>query len=114
MTELLIRLYIKYKNFENWLINLCRLVGFSYKLYKKDIFRRGNPDLLLEVVSEFISYAWRGYKYTTILSRTPEQSAVLLRTLVKNYYETKSSTVLEQILEVTKNEFIERERNGRK
>jgi hypothetical protein len=49
-----------------------------------------------------------------VMGRTPCQSTDLLGVLVKNYYETGSSVVLNQILEVLKNEFIEREKNGRK
>ena len=50
------------------------------------------------------------------MGRSVKRSAELLNVLTTSYIETKSETTLDQILEVLKREFIQREnkQNGRK
>ena len=114
MTNFLIKIYLKWKNFETWLLNLFYLLEFTKELYKLDVFRKGDPSSVLEVLREYVYYSWRNYKSLIVLNRTPEQSASLLSVLISSWFETGSSVTLSQILEVLKNEFIEREINGRK
>ena len=114
MTNLILKVYIKWTNFLTWLRCLFRLCAFSWQVYKQDLFRKGEPKLVLVALKEFINCAWGEYSNTLVMNRTPVQSAALLNTLIESWFETGSSTRLNQILEVLKNEFIERESNGRK
>jgi hypothetical protein len=48
------------------------------------------------------------------MNRNAGQSTALLGVLIDKWFEDHSIVTLNQILEVLKNEFIEREKNGRK
>lgn len=93
---------------------LDKIYAFSKYLYDNRVFHNGNPEDVLKVLSTFTELAWDEYPDSVVMNRTPVQSAALLGVLIKYYYETHSSSTLSQILEVLKNEFIEREKNGRK
>lgn len=114
MRDFILRVYIKLKLFGEWLINLDRLINFSYDLYKRDIFRLNDPKLILRVVQSFVLFSHREYKDTIVMSRDVHKSAELLSVLIDKWFEDNSNKTLNQIIEVLKNEFVEREKNGRK
>lgn len=114
MGNFILRVYIKWKLFVKRVINFIRLMNFSYYLYKRDIFLKGDPKLVLRVLEHFTYWAFREYDNTKVMNRSTEESVALFSVLIDSYFETGSSTTLSQILEVLKNEFIEREKNGRK
>ena len=114
MRDFILRVYMKLKLFGEWLVNLDRLINFSYYLYKNDIFRKGDPSLVLRVLQNFTFYSFREYRDTLVMNRNACQSTALLGVLIDKWFEDHSIATLNQILEVLKNEFIEREKNGRK
>ena len=114
MRDFILSIYTKFK-IGVWNLQILYKVYLLGKyLYTDRIFHNGDPKDVLKVISKFTEKAWAEYPDKTVMGRTPCQSTDLLGVLVKNYYETGSSVVLNQILEVLKNEFIEREKNGRK
>lgn len=114
MGDFILRVYVKIKLFRDWLINLDRLLNFSYYLYKNDIFRKGDPKLILRVIQEFTFWSFREYGDKRIMNRDACQSAALLGVLINKWFEDQSKTTLDQIMQVLRIEFIERESNGRK
>lgn len=114
MRDFILKVYTSFK-ITIWNLQMLYNIYLLGKyLYTDRVFHNGNPKDVLKVISKFTEEAWAEYPNKTVLGRTPVQSAALLGVLVKKYYETGSSTHLNQILEVLKNEFIERENNGRK
>lgn len=113
MKDIILRGYIKLKMFISWMVNLRHLFNFAYSLYKIDIFRKGDPKLVLRVIQEFIVQAYKEYNDTTVMNRDVWQSTLLLSTLIDKWFMDQSKTTLNQIVEVFKTEFVEREINGR-
>ena len=115
MRDFILRVYVKCKEFFRWLINLDRLLRFSYYLYKKDIFSKGDPKLVLRVLQHFTFWAYKEYNQSTrVMNRDAWESTQLLSVLIDKWFADGSSITLSQILEVLKGEFIEREKNGGK
>lgn len=108
MTDFILRVYIKFKTFVWNLRILYKIYNFGRYLYEDRIFHNGNSEDVLKMLSKFTELAWSEYPDKIVMNRTPEQSATLLGILINRYYKTGSSTILEQILEVLKNEFIRR------
>ena len=114
MGDIILRVYIKFQAFTSWLTNVYRLYQFTKYLYKNDIFRKGDPKLVLRVIQEFTFWSFREYEDTRVMNRDACQSAALLGVLIDRWFVSQSNTTLNQIMQVLKTEFIEREKNGRK
>lgn len=114
MRDFILRAYTSFKIAVWNLQMLYNIYLLGKYLYADRVFHNGNPKDVLKVISKFTENAWAEYPDKVAMGRTPVQSAALLGVLIKKYYETGSNTYLNQILEVLKNEFIEREKNGRK
>lgn len=90
----------------NWL----RFVISSMK-----VFRGTSPELILKIITAFVTLEAPLYNNTLYLGRNTVKSAMLLQSLVESYFETKSEVTLSQIMTVLKEEIIEREqKDGRK
>lgn len=114
MVDIILRVYTRFKITVWNLRMLYKIYLFGKYLYEDHIFHNGDPKDVLKVLQKFVEKAWSEYPDTRAMNRTTVQSAALLGVLIHQYYKTGSNTTLEQILEVLKNEFIEREKNGRK
>ena len=90
----------------NWFI-------FSWTLFQW-VFKERPPEFVLMVIKKYIALESPYYPSTMYWGRTVQKSAELLGALTDSYLETKSEVTLDQILEVLKKEFIERDKNGRK
>ena len=80
------------------------------------IFGSSSPEVILKIICKFIALEAPFYSTKIVMGRSVKSSAELLNVLTTSYIETKSETTLDQILEVLKREFIQREnkQNGRK
>lgn len=114
MVDIILRVYIRAKIIVWNLQMLYKIYAFGTYLYHNRVFHNGDPKDVLKVLQKFIEKAWSEYPDTVVMNRTTVQSAALLGVLIDQYYKTGSNITLEQILEVLKNEFIERKKNGRK
>ena len=114
MRDFILKVYVKVKITIWNLQMLYKIYLLGRYLYNERVFHNGKPEDVLKVIQKFTEKAWSEYPDKVIMNRTPVQSVALLGVLVKKYYETGSDTILDQILEVLKNEFIKRESNGRK
>ena len=114
MKDFILRVYMKAKEFNRQMTNFIRLLYFSYYLYKNDIFNQGDPKLVLRVIQEFTFWSFREYDNTIVMNRNACQSATLLSVLIDKWFKDNSDITLNQIMQVLKTEFIEREKNGRK
>ena len=114
MRDFILKAYINFKITVWNLQMLYKIYLLGTYLYRDRVFHNGDPKDVLKVISKFTEKAWAEYPNKIAMGRTPVQSAALLGVIIKKYYETGSNTYLNQILEVLKNEFIERENNGRK
>ena len=114
MRDFILKVYVKAKLTIWNLQMLYKIYLLGRYLYNERVFHNGKPEDVLKVIQKFTEKAWSEYPDKIKMNRTPVQSAALLGVLVKRYYETGSDTILDQILEVLKNEFIKRESNGRK
>ena len=88
-------------------------VKFIYFL-SKGIFGSSSPEVALRVIQKFLTLEAPFYSNNMVMGRTVKRSIELLDVLITSYIETKSEITLNQIFEVLKTEFIEREKNGRK
>jgi hypothetical protein len=114
MRDFILKVYIKVKIAIRNLQMLYNIYLLGRYLYEERVFHNGKPEDVLKVIQKFTENAWSEYPDKVRMNRTPVQSAALLGVLVRKYYETYSDIILDQILEVLKNEFIKRESNGRK
>ena len=95
--------------------NIINFIKFSYFLSKEKVFGSKSPELILRVIKKFIALDYPNYPKSSYLGRTLENSSKLLSSLIDSYFNTKSEVTLNQILEVLKEEFIQRvEKHGRK
>ena len=104
----MLRVYLKLELVYIKICNIIKLLKFSFYLYRKNIFRDGDPKLLLRVIQKFVELESGNYSETLKLGRSVKASTKLLVTLIDEYMENKSDKVLNQILEVLKVEFIKR------
>lgn len=88
--------------------NIIKLLRFSFYLYYQNLFRDGDPQLVLRVIQGYINLESQNYKNSVVYGRTVGTSVKLLSTLIDEYFENKSDKTLDQILEVLKVEFIKR------
>ena len=88
-------------------------IRFIKYLNKIEAFNTDNPAVILKVIQGFLDLVSNTYTdKTIIMSRSINQSSVLLSALIDKWFRDKSNNTLEQILEVIRNEFIGRD-NGR-
>lgn len=85
-----------------------RSIKFMITLNKLGVFVNNNPEDVLQVIGTFILSESAFYGDTIKMSRDMSSSTALLLALIDFYLEGHSNTHLEQLLEVLKNEFIQR------
>ena len=110
MVDLLLKVYIKSRALVWSILNFIRLLTFVKYLYSNKLFGTRDPKFVLKVIQKYIEIESYTYSEKTIYSRNKEQSTELLSILVDKYWETESDTVLEQIIEILKTDFIRREK----
>lgn len=95
--------------------SVVNYIKFIYFL-SKGIFGSNSPEVVLKMICKFVTLEAPFYSQKVVMGRSISKSIELLNTLVTSYLETKSEVTLDQILEVLKREFIQRENknNGRK
>ena len=97
------------------IINFINLLSFCHFLFIRNIFKGDSPKNVLLIIKKFISLEAPYYPNSYYLGRSVTKSSELLGALVDSYMETKSEVTLNQLLEVLKEEFIQRrEKHGRK
>ena len=104
----MLKLYVKLKMLIIKICNIIKLLRFSFYLYYQNLFRDGDPQLVLRVIQGYINLESQNYKNSIVYGRTVDTSVKLLSTLIDEYFESKSDKTLDQILEVLKVEFIKR------
>ena len=102
-------------NFKRRVFSVLNYIKFVYFL-SKGIFGSTSPEVILKMICKFVTLEAPFYSDKIVMGRSVKKSAELLCCLVNSYIETKSSTTLNQIIEVLKEEFLKREdkRDGRK
>lgn len=114
MRDFILRVYVKARIFVWNLQILYKIYLFGKYLYKDRVLHNGNPKDVLKVLQKFTEEAWAEYPDKRVMGRTPVQSAALLGVLIRHYYDSGSNIILNQIMQVLRTEFIEREKNGGK
>lgn len=104
----MIKIYVKFKIIFIKICNIIKLFKFSLYLQRNHIFRDGDPKLVLRVIQRFIELEAGNYEQNTVMGRSVPASTKLISTLIDKYFDSKSDRVLNQILEVLKEEFIKR------
>ena len=112
--------YYEYKereqmNIKKQVKSFVNYIKFAYFL-SNGIFGSNSPETILKLICKFVSLEAPFYSNKVVMGRSIQKSIELLNILISSYIETKSETTLEQILEVLKREFLQREskNNGRK
>ena len=90
--------------------NFIKFIKFINDIRKKDIFNLSNHFGFLDILVSFLTIksATDEQDSLLVLSRTFKSSTKLLSCLVEKYRLTKSETILNQIMEVIKEEIIKR------
>lgn len=96
-------------------ISVLNYIKFAYFL-RKGIFGSSSPEVLLKIICKFVDLEAPFYSNKITMGRSVKKSIQLLNALVTSYIETKSEVTLNQIIEVLKREFLQRENtnHGRK
>lgn len=90
-------------------LNIVDFITFIYLLIKNKVFSSRSQLNILLAICTYVQVKHKYYnKQLRIMSRTPVESYKLLCSLCKSYAETKSLTTLNQIVEVLKEEIIDR------
>ena len=105
----MLKLYFKLQLLFRYLCNLIKTTKFAWCVYKSGSFLYNQPIMILKVIKEFIEIEASNYSDSVILSRDVSTSKKLILTLIDMYFENKSEKTLNQILEVLKVDFIQRE-----
>ena len=102
-------------NIKRRVTSIINYTKFIYFLCK-GIFGSNSPEVILKLICKFVTLEAPFYSEKVIMGRDVNKSIKLLNVLVSSYVETKSEITLNQILEVLKREFLQRENkhNGRK
>ena len=101
-------LYIKLEYLLIILNNCYRFWKFIWEVCKSKVFTYKKSEDVLEVISLLLNTEHKYYNSKKIMNRNNIESYKLLEVLIKKYKETKSEVILNQILEVLKEEFIKR------
>ena len=101
--------------FKRRVISVFNYTKFIYFL-SKGIFGSSSPEVILKVICKFVALEAPFYSNKIVMGRSAKKSIDLLDALVTSYIETKSEITLDQITEVLKREFLQREstNHGRK
>ena len=101
--------------FKRRVISVLNYIKFIYFL-SRGIFGSNSPEVILKIICKFVALEAPFYSTKVVMGRSMSKSTELLSTLVASYIETKSEVTLDQITEVLKREFLQRENkhNGRK
>lgn len=102
-------------NIKRRVTSIVNYIKFIYFLCK-GIFGSNSPEVVLKLICKFLTLEAPFYSEKVVMGRDVNKSIKLLNVLVSSYIETKSEITLNQILEVLKREFLQRENkhNGRK
>lgn len=105
---MIIELYIKFRKLAHKVRSVTNLWKFVSFLIKNKVFKSESPEVALRVLQKFFELQYKEYENKIVMNRDPMKSTLLFRALVNEYFNTKSSVTLNQILTVLKEEFIER------
>ncbi len=102
-------------NIKRRVTSIVNYTKFIYFLCK-GIFGSSSPEVVLKLICKFLTLEAPFYSEKVVMGRDVNKSIKLLNVLVSSYVETKSEITLNQILEVLKREFLQRENKhyGRK
>lgn len=102
-------------NIKRRVTSIVNYTKFIYFLCK-GIFGSSSPEVVLKLICKFLALEAPFYSEKVVMGRDINKSIKLFNVLVSSYIETKSEITLNQILEVLKREFLQRENkhNGRK
>ena len=102
-------------NIKRRVFSLINYIKFIYFLCR-GVFGGTTSDVILKVLHKFLALEAPFYSEKVVMGRIMQKSIELLGVLITSYLETKSEVTLDQILEVLKREFLQRENknNGRK
>ena len=95
-----------------FVVGILNWFAFSYAI--TGMFGGKTPETLLIMIAKFINLESPLYPDSKYIGRNVKKSNDLLQALINSYIKTKSEVTLDQIFEVLKKEFIEREQYGRK
>lgn len=95
-------------NKKRTITSVLNYTKFIYFLCK-GIFGSNSPEVILKLICKFVSLEAPFYSDKIVMGRDINKSIKLLNVLVSSYIETKSEITLNQILEVLKREFLQRE-----
>lgn len=90
-------------------IDFIKLIKFINKIRESKVFNRDNKFSFLDVADAYASIKSSNEDSKLIMNRTYEGTSKLLSCLISRYKLTKSETILNQIMEVIKEEVIKRE-----
>lgn len=88
--------------------SVVNYIKFIYFL-SKGIFGSNSPEVVLKMICKFVTLEAPFYSNKIVMGRSMKKSIELLSVLIPSYIETKSEVTLDQILEVLKREFLQRE-----
>jgi hypothetical protein len=90
-------------------IDFIKLVKFINRVRQRKVFDKNNKFSFLDVADAYASIKSSNEDLKLVMNRTYEGTSKLLSCLISRYKLTKSETILNQILEVIKEEIIKRE-----
>jgi len=101
-------LYVKLEYLLIILNNYYRFWKFIWKVYKSKVFTYKKSEDVLTIISILLGTEAKYYNSKKIMNRNNIESYKLIEALIRKYKETKSDVILNQILEVLKEEIIKR------
>lgn len=90
-------------------IDFIKLIKFINQIRTGRVFDRENKFGFLNAIDAYAKVKSEGTNSSLVMNRTYEGSSKLLSCLISRYKLTKSETILNQIMEVIKEEIIKRE-----
>lgn len=102
------------KNILRSIVNLYKLLIFVKYVHQERIIGSGYTKDILKVVGKLVELEENNYPNHRVMGRSIEESVKLFNVLSNKYLMSGSKIILEQLMQVLRVEFIERDKWDRK
>lgn len=106
--------YLMFKNILRSIVNLYKLLIFVKYVHQERIIGSGYTKDILKVVGKLVELEENNYPDHRVMGRSIEGSVKLFNVLSNKYLMSGSKIILEQLMQVLRVEFIERDKWDRK
>ena len=114
MRDFIKNMHLMFKNIIRSIVNLYKLLIFIKYIHQERIIGSGYTKDILKVIGKLVELEENNYPNHRVMGRSIEESVKLFNVLSNKYLMSGSKIILEQLMQVLRVEFIERDKWDRK